>query len=385
MTDQCEAENLKILRVAQQVYPKALGGGAYHVHALSRDQGLRGHNVEVVTVSDDSRGYRDDHYDVTAYPCTVELFKNQFSADVLKSLIDLGKYDVVHAHSHLRATTNFCALSRCINDTPLLITNHGSHSQSVPYWFSEVYNRTVGRFTMNRSDVVFCYTAEEKRQLREFGISTDIEIVHNGIDHEMFRPQTDSDPRIESSGPAILFVGRLCEGKRPQDALIAFETVKRTYPDAELFLCGDGPLRTDLTDLAERLGCRKSVHFLGHIEYNAMPSIYSAADVLVLPSRTEGFPRVVLEALSAETPVVVSHLEQIASLVQQVGKTAPVGDAEAFATRVLSLLRDQEELKRLGESGREIVKERFSWSETVEDVTTATRKKVRNKRENDAV
>lgn len=367
-----ETKKLKILRVAQQVYPKAPGGGAYHVHALSRDQGLKGHDVELLTISKSNNQYKDNHYKVTASPVTAEIFKNQLSIGALKRLVNTEKYDIVHAHSHLRSITNFSAICKYINKTPLLITNHGTHSQSVPYWFSELYNRSVGRTTMNRADVVFSYTEEEKKKLREFGINSRIEVVHNGIDHTRFRPDVDTHSQMNTSGPIILFVGRLSEGKRPQDALVAFDKIRDVFPESSLYMCGDGPLYEELLAKSSKLNCRDSVHFLGNIGYKNMPSIFSAADVLLLTSRMEGFPRVILEALAAETPVVASELEQITNLVEQTGRTAPIGDTDAFAEGIMSLLENEDTRQFLGRRGREIIKEEFSWSETVDEVTKVT-------------
>lgn len=86
------------------------------------------------------------------------------------------------------------------------------------------------------------------------------------------------------------------------------------YPDAELYVCGDGPLREELKTQASSLGISDVVKFLGNVPYDEMPKVYRSGDVLVLPSRAEGVPRTVMEAIASEVRPVMSDLPQVRSL-----------------------------------------------------------------------
>nr|WP_255518507.1 glycosyltransferase family 4 protein [Haloarcula sp. CBA1131] len=108
---------------------------------------------------------------------------------------------------------------------------------------------------------------------------------------------------------------------------------------------------------------------MGRVPYQKMPSVFRAADLFVLPSRTEGFPRTVIEALACETPVVASDLEQTSKIVNQTGETVQVGNVEGFATAISDLLSDQRGLSELGKHGRAIVTTRYNWEETVQETT----------------
>ncbi|MCH7661510.1 MAG: glycosyltransferase [Euryarchaeota archaeon] len=240
---------MRILRVAQKIYPDVKGGGPYHVHAMSRDQAAMGHDVTVVTVAGDSmkpHTEQRDGYTLLRYPSTLSLLGNDISTGVGQHLLDAKEFDVIHAHSHLYFSTNLAALKRRFSNIPLAITNHGLYSQNAPEWVFEWYLRTVGRWTFNRADVVFCYTEEDRERVQRFGVESNIEVVSNGIDTERFRPDGPASERIDYEGPVVLFVGRLVEGKRPGDAVVAMEEVRREHPDARLYLCGKGPLRGDL-------------------------------------------------------------------------------------------------------------------------------------------
>lgn len=371
---------MRILRVAQKVYPDVTGGGPYHVHAMSRDQAAMGHDVTVLTVSPDSKATRweeRDGYTVVHLPTTVEVLGNWISTALGDMLYHASDYDVVHAHSHLYFSTNLAALKRAMSDTPLAITNHGLYSQTAAEWIFDLYLRTIGRMTFNAADVVFCYTDEEERMLRRFGVNSAIDVVPNGIDQTRFSPQGPTIAEIEDGEPSIVFVGRLVEGKRPGVAVEAMERLIESHPDARLFLVGDGPLREDLRRSVVESGIQDSVRFLGHIGYEEMPRVYRSADALVLPSRTEGLPRTVLESLSTETPVVTSDLAQLRPITSEAGFSVPVGDVDGFTDALRSLASDPPLRRTLGKRGRETVTERFTWEETVRATTDGLRRVAR--------
>jgi glycosyltransferase involved in cell wall biosynthesis len=286
---------------------------------------------------------------------------NDFSAGVAQFLRTADKFDVIHAHSHLYASTNLAAVKRQFSELPLAITNHGLYSQNAPEWLFNLYLRTAGRWTFNRADEVFCYTDEDRRRVREFGVDSPIQVVANGVDTDRFTPKGPPSDRIDHDGPVVLFVGRLVEGKRPKDAVRAVARLPNEL-NAKLYVVGDGPMRSELAAKAS-----ENAVFLGQVPYDEMPAIYRSGDALVLPSRAEGLPRTVLEAFASGVPVVSSHLEHIAPVVQQAGETVPVGDVEAYREtleRVLSA-------GGLGSTGRDVAIDQFRWETTVERTTRA--------------
>jgi glycosyltransferase involved in cell wall biosynthesis len=364
---------MRILRVAQDIFPETVGGAPYHIHALSRDQAARGHDVTVLTVSgevDQRETVERDGYTLIRQPPRAEILGNQLFTNTIGTLRNSADYDVVHAHSHLFFSSNVAAAYCRLGDAPLAVTCHGLNSQRGPFWFSRAHLRTLGKWTYDSADVTFCYTDIERSKLRDLGVDADIAVVNNGIDTARFSPSGPTHEGIDgTSGPAIAFVGRLVDGKRPQDALAALADIRERCPDAHLFFCGDGPMRDSLENAVAEKGLNDAVTFLGRVPYSEMPTVFRAADLFVLPSRTEGFPRTVLEALSCETPVVSSNLEQTAKIVEQTGATVEVGDIEGLATAVADLLEDEQLLSDLGSHGRRIVTTRYDWEDTVRETT----------------
>lgn len=353
---------MRLLRVAQKAYPDVTGGGPYHVHALSRDQAAMGHDVTVLTVGtgdgspvkEQRNGYTVLRADAVASP-----LGNAIAPGVWRELRD-GDYDVVHAHSHLYFSTNLAALSRRLGGPPLAITNHGLYSQTAPAWLFGLYLRTLGRLTFNAADTVFCYTEADRDRLRERGVRAPVTVVPNGVDTERFSPAGPTSEHVDHDGPLVLYVGRLVGGKRPGDAIAAVQRLADSLPDVRLYVCGDGPLRPDLEDRAG-----PETVFLGELPYDEMPAVYRGADAFVLPSRAEGTPRTVMEALACGVPVVASALPQIRAAFGDTISTVECGDVTGFSL----------ELERLiGTEATAALDERFSWEQTVEATTSVLAK-----------
>jgi glycosyltransferase involved in cell wall biosynthesis len=175
--------------------------------------------------------------------------------------------------------------------------------------------------------------------------------IHNGVPDET--PTTAARPR---PGPLIGAIGRL-EQQKGYDILI------RALPqidDATLVLIGDGSERSALEQLAGRVGVADRVHWLGwsddarrHLE---------TFDVFAFPSRFEGFPLAVLEALLARRAVVASDVGSTAEAVRdgETGLLVPPEDSAALASAIRKLLAEAELRQRLGEQGRQLVLDRFT-------------------------
>ncbi|MFC6722083.1 glycosyltransferase family 4 protein [Halobacteriaceae archaeon SHR40] len=365
---------MRILRVTQKAYPDVKGGAAYHTHAMSRDQAEMGHDVTLLTVrQDDSLPHVEerDGYTVVRFDSLCSPLGNDISPGLAQYLQEANEFDVIHAHSHLYFATNLAALKRQLGDTLLAITNHGLFSQNAPKWVFDLYLRSVGRWTFNQADLLFCYTDEDKKRVQEYGVSSRIEVVSNGIDTERFSPRGPESELVGKGDPVVLFVGRLVEGKQPSVAVEAMAGVLEAYPEGILYFCGEGPLRDELQELAEGLGIRDHVRLLGQVPYEEMPAVYRAADVLVLPSRAEGTPRTVMEALSSDVPVVNSDLSQVRSAFGEHVAYFDCGDVASLAEKIRLTFETVQEPH---------LKSRFNWKSTVEETTTVLEEIVREER-----
>jgi glycosyltransferase involved in cell wall biosynthesis len=175
-------------------------------------------------------------------------------------------------------------------------------------------------------------------------------------------PVTGDRPR----GPRVAFLGRKTRSKGLDCLIDAMGLVWRDMPDAELYLAGVRVPETQLLD--EKIAAlphhlRSKVHDLGVVDSEEKADLLRSARCLVLPSRTESFGMVILDAWVHATPVVVWDLPLFRSIVEQRvdGLLAePIG-AAGLAKAIVQLLADPALAKRLGEAGRDKAILQFSW------------------------
>jgi len=360
------SDSLRILRVTSSTYPEVVGGVGLHVHHLSRVQAEMGHDVTVLTSDNGDRSLpseeRRDGYRLLRHRELARPLDNSIVPGVAATLHEfVDDYDVLHIHSHLYFSSTLAALFGRRTDIPVVVTNHGLVSQTAPRWIQRLYNPTVGKFTFETGDRILCYTETDKQRLQERGIDTPISVVPNGIDCSWFRPSA-ADPSDQ-----LLFVGRLKEGKGPQYLLEAFGRLASDYPDYSLQLVGDGPLREELEAQASTLGIADRVSFRGEVPNDELPALYADSRAFVLPSRSEGLPRTVLEAMACGRPVVTSDLPQLRPLVEDVGYTFETGSVDRLVDTLTTVLdADDDRLDRFGTRARKRVESTYSWEDTVE-------------------
>jgi len=363
-----DADTLNILRIATDLYDDVTGGGAIHAHAMSKYQAAWGHEVTVLTSDHGDQSLPDvnerDGYTTVRHRELARPFGNSITPSVLASLAKrLSEADVVHAHSHLYFTTNVTAAVARLSDTPLVVTNHGLISQTAPKWVQRAFIPTVARFTFDSADRILCYTETDRDRLRQRNVTSQIDVIQNGIDCQTFTPGAGEPSR------QLLFVGRLNDVKGVPTLLDAFETLAGRYPDLHLRIVGDGPRRSAYEQRCQELGIADRVTFAGDVPYGEMPQQYRDSLAFVLPSHNEGLPRTVLESLACETPVVTTDLPQLEPVVDGTGYTVGRADTSGFVDALSRLLDDPGTRQAFGTAGRQHVVEHNSWSETVERTT----------------
>ncbi|HEX5441429.1 MAG TPA: glycosyltransferase [Ktedonobacterales bacterium] len=153
---------------------------------------------------------------------------------------------------------------------------------------------------------------------------------------------------VAGDGPVVVFVGRLVPEKGVAVLVEAFAQLLSGYPTAKLVIVGDGPDRASLEALARRLQIARSVVFAG--ARNDVAPFYLLADVVAIPSLSEPFGIVAVEAMAAGRPVVASNVGGLADTVVdgQTGRLAPPGDAPALAEALAWVLQSPERAQQLG-------------------------------------
>jgi glycosyltransferase involved in cell wall biosynthesis len=174
-----------------------------------------------------------------------------------------------------------------------------------------------------------------------------VAVVHNGHDA---LPHDVKPARIASRGspsgskrkddaPLVLFLGRLTVQKNPWQFLEIAQRVHAHRPDARFVMAGDGPMLATLLDRACALGLGENVLFTGKVDSREARALYAAADCFVMPSLSEPFGLVALEAIAHRTPVIVSKQSGVAEVLDHAFKV-DYWDADLMADCILTVLRE---------------------------------------------
>ncbi|MEA3357197.1 MAG: glycosyltransferase family 4 protein, partial [Patescibacteria group bacterium] len=254
-----------------------------------------------------------------------------------------------------------CAFVRRIGSSPLVITNHGLKSQTVPMWLQKIYIPTVAKWTFKSADTIICYTEEEKTMLKQLGIDSDkIVVIHNGTDTNMFVPGGK-----EKNHTHILWIGRFTPGKGVEYLIDAFNTLIKDCPDVKLNMIGKGPLKEEIEQKIQDLDLCGSINIKEFVPNSDLPETYQSSDVFVLPSLDEGVPRTILEAMACGVPVVCTELPQLVKIVKGCGFVVPLRDSQAIAESIIKVISNRKMAHEFGETGRAKVVEKYSWVDTV--------------------
>ncbi|WP_170002058.1 glycosyltransferase [Pseudopontixanthobacter vadosimaris] len=248
-------------------------------------------------------------------------------------------------------------------DLPLAIKARGG---DIHFWGGKRYARKAMMRSAGTADLLLAVCGALAEDMRAIGIPPDRTALHyTGLDHDRFRPLDHAALRrriaaelgidLPGSAPWLATVGALVERKGQQLVLSALEEL----PAAHLLLVGEGPDEATFRRQAARQGLADRVHFLGSVDHDVLPLLLSAADIMVLPSASEGLANAWIEALACGTPIVISDVGGAREVVT--GRDAGLiveRDARSIAAGVQDLLAALPTADAAAAAAR-----RFSWRE----------------------
>ena len=206
--------------------------------------------------------------------------------------------------------------------------------------FSNGWRCVPGRRSIPPDLLICC--GEDVRRMFAPLIPAPSVVVPNGVDIERFDPRTAAPAWFRPPGAKVVigFGARLAPQKRPEDVIRAAALLAPAYPEAAFVIAGEGSRRAEYEALARSLGVANAVRFVGYVP--DMRSFYASVDIVVLPSRSEGCPNVVLESMAMRRALVVSDSAGSREVVTNGvnGLMFPVGDVGALANQLRRLLDD---------------------------------------------
>ncbi len=365
------------MKVAMLTYSTRPRGGVVHALKLAERLSRMGADVTLYSLAraDDVGAQRGYFRKVN---CDYNIFTYRWNSDLITRLQNMiSAYvdhlprtaNIYHAQDCVGGTALQTMKSKGLISTPVFRTIHHIDDFSEPRLFE------FEKLAVSFPDFRFVVSKYWKKVLKaEYGF--DSTITYNGIDIEDFSRL----PRRKSKAPTVLFVGGLEPRKGLEYLLLAMEPVIERLPRAKLVAVAKTGFRgTDdwrfFAQLADRLGLVKSVEFHESVSQRMLTGLYSDCDILVMPSKTEGWGLSLMEAMACGKPVVASEVGGIPELVRddRDGLLVGAGDVRGLANAITRLLESRTLRERLGRSGRARVA-RYSWDDTARVVLASYEK-----------
>jgi glycosyltransferase involved in cell wall biosynthesis len=372
---------LKILHVVASYLPAVrYGGTIVSVHGLCRALAQRGHEVHVFTTSVD--GDRDSDVPHEA-PVTIDgvtvwyfrspRFRRLYWAPGMRRMLrrHVGEFDLVHTHAIFLWPLWTAARVAQQAGVPYVVSPRGMLEKQLIEQKSAIWKAGLIGFvekrTLEQAAAVHMTSAREAEQAAAFGFQLRaVRIIPNGVSLDAPAGRvSEGIGMIANAGPFALFLGRV-NWKKGLDRLIP---ALAQAPGLRLVIAGNDEEEYTLVvdDLARRAGVGDRVIFTGPIHGADKAALLSSARLLVLPSYSENFGNVVVEAMAAGCPVVVTREVGIAEAVEQAGAGLVVdGGARELGNAIASLADDDRQRREMGARGRAAVAAQFSWPAVAE-------------------
>jgi glycosyltransferase involved in cell wall biosynthesis len=283
----------------------------------------------------------------------------------LRRLTERLKPDLIQTHAQ---KSHFLMRLSALHRTVPWIAFHHGYTDTV--WHSPVQNR-MDRYSFRGAARIVTVSEDFKRVLVGRGMPEErITVLHNSVQTPAGNVPIDSELLcrnkralgISENEKVVVAVGRLSREKGQIDLVFALNHLRRVRPDmtVRVVLVGEGPDRGKILKAAESLGLAKWITFVGH-QHNVAP-YYEAADVVAIPSYSEGSPNVLLEAMAFGVPVVATTVGGIPEIVThgETGLLVPPGQTEPMASAIDLLLSNANLAGNLARQARATVEKSYS-------------------------
>lgn len=349
------------------MYPDVIGGAEIFAYMLSKDLFKHGYEVCIIARKG-SRFVSGIFYGISHYAYRSVNIPNKLISgyfQLFRSFIHLAKLKPDVCLGIMFGAALPCYMYSLITGKPSIIRLSGhdfrmirsvhilrKRSRELVYHtYSTVYSILFWIiFTVVKNRVHFVALNKEMYNgLLEMGVkSKQIHLIFNPIDEIFFKVNPDV------GAPKLVYVGRLVKEKSVEILVKAISMVIKESSDVKLIIIGDGPERTYMEDLVKSLGLSGNIKFEGFVPYHKVPQYLAESSVFILPSRAEGTPNALLQAMAAGLPIIATKVGGIPELVKDrvEGFLIPPNDVHSLAKAIITLTTDRELAKKFGSNAR---------------------------------
>lgn len=352
----------------------AVGGASIHVRDLAREMIARGHDVTVLlggtgAVTEQLAAAKVPFLSLRYLGRSIHPLRDLFAVRELTAELRVLRPDLVSTHTAKAGLLGRLACRRL--EIPCIYTPHGfAIGGRISPFLGPVF-AMLERMAARWSAAIVCVCESEKRLALAKGIgpASRLRVIYNGM------PDVEQADRARPGEEPV----RICSVARlesPKDHETLFEALA-ALPDRRwsLELVGEGPLERKLRALAKSLNLEDRIAWSGYLPFPV--AALARSQVFVLATRSEAFPRSILEAMRAGLPVIASNVGGVGEAVVdgQTGILVPPGDSEALGVAIERLMESAPLRQRMGEAGRQTFNDRFRF-ETMAAETIALYERV---------
>lgn len=360
------------MRIGIVCYP-TVGGSGVIATEMAMALAARGHDIHLLSYDRPGRlrggipGLRFHEVAVSAYPLFRYPPYDLALATRMLEVREEAKVDIFHVHYAIpHAVSAFLARSMCGGTLNFVTTLHGTDITVVGS--DRAYLRPT-RFALEQSNAVTAvsrYLADQTHLM--FGVKKDIDVVHNFVDTERFKPN-DHKPwhKRDDEERMIVHASNFRPVKRVADVVRAFACIQKEMP-ARLLLLGDGPDREHALAVAADLGCQHRVEHMGMRD--DLEKTLQEADLFLSASETESFGLSMLEAMSCGVPCVSTAVGGVGEVIGDTGSLVPLAQPDLMAKAAIAILSDPKRHGQLSLAARQRAIDCFSTDRIVAQYET---------------
>lgn len=362
---------LKILQTPVRFYP-FVGGVENYVYYLSKEMVKIGHQITVICANESNSREEEiiNGIKVKRLPYIGKIANTNITLKLPFTMLNI-EFDVVHTHLPTPWSADWSAFISRIKKKPLVVTYHNDITGSgIANYVAKFYNLTSLKFLLkqaNRIIVTQSKYIDSSPYLNRY--RNEIKVVPIGVDVNKFKPI-----KVDKNENTIFFLSVLDKFHKYKglDYLLnALKIVRRDICDVKLIIGGKGELINRYRRIVELLDLKNNVEFHGFIPNEKIVEYYNKCSIFVLPSISsaqEGFGIVLLEALACGTPIVSTDIVGVAEDVKEnnAGIIVPPRNPDALADAIIYLLENKDLARKMGENGRRLVEEKYTWKRIAE-------------------
>ncbi len=360
---------MRILQITSSFYP-LMGGMEKVVFETSKELSKLGHDVTVLTTNlfcEDKNLPREEMvrgFKIVRLNNNLLLKGYGYSAEAKKWIEDHWKeFDIVHSHGYNRFLSEF-SLKYLNKKLPTIFSAHGFIHTKKNYIFKKIHDVTLGKY-LKFANALSALTPLDYKEYIKLGVDKkNIFDLPNGVDIANFKKKSSKQienfkTKFDLDKKTLLYVGRIHKSKGLQYVLRSIQNI-----DCKLLVVGqDVGYKADLLKISKELGISNKIIFAGCVNDEDLVKAYYASDAFILFSEWEGFGVVIVEAMAAGKPLIVSDRGSLPFLVNDGlnGIVVPFKNVKKLNEGISSLIENDSLMKKYGCAGKKM-SENYSWS-----------------------